>query len=25
MMQSPSRRGPVQTDLKRLVYEAMGR
>ena len=25
MMQSPSRRGPIQTEVKRLVYEAMGR
>ena len=25
MMQSPSQRGPIQTGLKRLVYEAMGR
>lgn len=25
MMQSPSQRGPIQDELKRLVYEAMGR
>jgi CubicO group peptidase (beta-lactamase class C family) len=25
MMQSPSQRGPIQTELKRLVYEAMRR
>ncbi|MGY8684921.1 serine hydrolase domain-containing protein [Bradyrhizobium sp. UFLA05-153] len=25
MMQSPSQRGPIQTELRRLVYEAMGR
>ncbi|SFJ91157.1 serine hydrolase domain-containing protein [Bradyrhizobium sp. cf659] len=25
MMQSPSRRGPIQDELKRLVYAAMGR
>jgi CubicO group peptidase (beta-lactamase class C family) len=25
MMQSPSQRGPIQSELKRLVYEAMGR
>jgi CubicO group peptidase (beta-lactamase class C family) len=25
MMQSPSQRGPVQAELKRLIYQAMGR